>query len=573
MSGTGDLDGIGGADSRLGMFRLDELLDELQVRIEAVRGTRDRLHGLLEAVLSVGRELDLPQVLRGIVEASVVLVDAEYGALGVIGQDQRLAQFLTMGVGEELRARIGDLPSGHGLLGEVIRHPEPLRLAELSDHPASSGFPPNHPPMHSFLGVPVRVRDVVFGNLYLTEKRGGAEFDAEDEAVLTTLAVAAGVAIENARLYEEAQLREQWLQASTEFTAGLLSGMPEARVLEVMVERARRITSAELGVVDLVEGTETLRGVLALGEGADAHRGLTVPREGTLAGIALRVAGLVSSVSVADDPRVTFAPDRWKGFGPVVAVPIGERGVLVLARTAGQPPFSAAETAPLPGFAGQAALALELADRRRDAEQVNLLEDRDRIARDLHDLAIQRLFATGMTLQSARRFVEHPEASERLVRAVDDLDETIKIIRSTIFGLRAHESAPGGGLRIRAVRTVEEAFSALGFTPALRMEGLLDTDVPRAVADEVVAVLGEALSNVARHAQASRTDVAVTVGQGVLTVTVVDDGVGLREEERRRSGLRNLAERAERLEGRLTVEPEATGGTRLRWRVPLKGLK
>ncbi|MGW7412366.1 GAF domain-containing protein [Streptomyces sp. NPDC054863] len=565
--------GGSGADGRLGRFRLDELLDELQVRIEAVRGTRDRLHGLLEAVLSVGRELDLPQVLRGIVEASVVLVDAEYGALGVIGQDQRLAQFLTMGVDEELRAQIGDLPSGHGLLGEVIRHPEPLRLAELSDHPASSGFPPNHPPMHSFLGVPVRVRDEVFGNLYLTEKRGGAEFDAEDEAVLTTLAVAAGVAIENARLYGEAQLREQWLQASTEFTAGLLSGMPEARVLEVMVERARRITSAELGVVDLVEGAETLRGVLALGEGAEAHRGLTVPRKGTLAGIALRTAGLVSSVSVADDPRVTFAPERWKGIGPAVAVPIGERGVLVLARTTGRPPFSVAETAPLPGFAGQAALALELADRRRDAEQVSLLEDRDRIARDLHDLAIQRLFATGMTLQSARRFVEHPEASERLVRAVDDLDETIKIIRSTIFGLRAHESAPGGGLRIRAVRTVEEAISALGFTPALRMEGLLDTDVPRAVADEVVAVLGEALSNVARHAHASRTDVAVVVGQGVLTVTVADDGVGLREEEQRRSGLRNLAERAERLEGRLTVEPEATGGTRLMWKVPLKGLK
>ncbi|CAM5480686.1 histidine kinase [Streptomyces spiroverticillatus] len=569
-----DRGGTERSDARLGRFRLDELLDELQVRIQTVRGTRDRLHGLLEAVLSVGRELDLPQVLRGIVEASVVLVDAEYGALGVIGEDQRLAQFLTIGVDEEQRARIGDLPSGHGLLGEVIRHPEPLRLPELSAHPASSGFPPNHPPMHSFLGVPVRVRDEVFGNLYLTEKRGGAEFDAEDEAVLTTLAVAAGVAIENARLYEEARLREQWLEASTEFTAGLLSGMPEARVLEVMVERACLITSAELGVVDLVEGEQSLRGVLALGEGAEAHRGLTVPREGTLAGAALREGGLVASVSVGDDPRVTFAPERWKGLGPAVAVPIGERGVLVLVRTAGRPAFSAAETAPLPGFAGQAALALELADRRRDAEQVSLLEDRDRIARDLHDLAIQRLFATGMTLQSARRFVEHPEARERLVRAVDDLDETIKIIRSTIFGLRSHESpASGGGLRIRAVRTVEEAVAALGFTPALRMEGLLDTDVPHAVADEVVAVLGEALSNVARHAGASRTDVSVVVGQGVLTVTVADDGIGLPEGEQRRSGLRNLEERAELLEGRMTVVAGESGGTRLVWRVPLKGLK
>ncbi|MFF0745454.1 GAF domain-containing sensor histidine kinase [Streptomyces sp. NPDC004111] len=555
--------------SGLGRFRLDELLDELQVRIQTVRGTRDRLHSLLEAVLSVGRELDLPQVLHGIVEASVVLVDAEYGALGVIGQGQRLSQFLPVGVSQEGHARIGDLPSGHGLLGELIRHPQALRLDELSEHPASSGFPPNHPPMHSFLGVPIRVGTEVFGNLYLTEKRGGAGFDAEDEAVLTTLAVAAGVAIENARTYEEARLRERWLEASAEFTAGLLSGMPETRVLEVMVERARQITSADLGVVDLVEGTEGLRGVLAHGEGAAAHRGLSVPREGTLAGAALRAAGLVTSTAVGDDPRVTFAPERWKGFGPAVAVPIGERGVLVLARAAGRPAFGTAETAPLPGFAGQAALALELADRRRDAEQVSLLEDRDRIARDLHDLAIQRLFATGMTLQSTLRFVQHPEANERLVRAVDDLDETIKIIRSTVFGLRAHDSAvPGSGLRISAVRTVEEAVPALGFTPSLRMEGLLDTDVPRAVAEEVVAVLGEALSNVARHASASRTDVSLVVGGSGLTVTVVDDGVGLREGTRR-SGLRNLAERAERLGGNLVLAGGAAGGTRLEWQVPI----
>jgi signal transduction histidine kinase len=584
MSGTGDQDGCqtahaadrrasAGADGRLGRFRLDELLDELQMRIEAVRGTRDRLHRLLEAVLSVGRELELGQVLHGIVEAAVVLVDAEYGALGVIGQEQRLAQFLPVGIDEESRERIGDLPSGHGLLGELIRHPQALRLTELSEHPASSGFPPNHPPMHSFLGVPVRVREEVFGNLYLTQKRGGVEFDAEDEAVLTTLAVAAGVAIENARLYEEARLREQWLGASAEFTAGLLSGMPEARVLEVMVERARQITSADLGVVDLVEeGADELRAVLALGEGAQAHRGLTVPRAGTLAGAALGAEGLVMSDAVASDPRVTFAPERWKGVGPAVAVPIGGRGVLVLARTAGRAPFSAAETDPLPGFAGQAALALELAEQRQSAEQVSLLEDRDRIARDLHDLAIQRLFATGMTLQSAQRFVDHPQASERLVRAVDDLDETIKIIRSTIFGLRTHEASGhhGGGLRVRAVRAVEEAVAMLGFTPALRMEGLLDTDVPRVVADEVVAVLVEALSNVARHAGASRADVSLVVRGGVLTVSVTDDGVGLGA-GKRRSGLGNLAERAERLGGQLTVESvQGPGGTRLQWRVPLE---
>ncbi|RCH61653.1 GAF domain-containing protein [Streptomyces sp. SDr-06] len=559
---------------QLPQLRLDQLLEELQTRVDAVRGTRDRLHTLLEAVLSVGRQLDLPQVLRRVVETAVVLVDAEYGALGVVGQGDKLSQFLPVGIADDLRAEIGDLPTGHGLLGELIRHPEPLRLAELSEHPASSGFPPHHPPMRSFLGVPIRVRGEVFGNLYMTEKRGGAQFDDEDESVLATLAVAAGVAIENARLYEEARLREVWLEASAEFTAGLLSGMPEARVLETMVDRARQITSADLGVVDLVvEGSAGLRGALALGLGAEAHRGRLVPVEGTLAGSALQAAGLVATPDVSTDPRITYEPTRWAGLGPAVAVPMGARGVLVLARQAGRSVFNETETAPLPGFAGQAALALELAERRRVAEQVTLLEDRDRIARDLHDLAIQRLFATGMTLQSAQRFVEHPQAEERLHRAVDDLDETIKIIRSTIFGLRAHElHAPGSGLRARAARSVEEAVPALGFTPALRMEGLLDTDVPRAVADEALAVLSEALSNVARHAQATRTEVALVVRKEHLTVTVSDNGVGC-VADGRRSGLRNLEERAARLAGDLSVGRGPEEGTHLEWTVPLRGLK
>ncbi|MFE0130679.1 GAF domain-containing protein [Streptomyces sp. NPDC059037] len=560
---------------QLPRLRLDELLEELQVRIDAVRGTRDRLHSLLEAVLSVGRELDLPQVLRRIVETAVALVDAEYGALGVIGAGDMLDEFLPVGINEELRAQIGDLPSGHGLLGELIRHPEPLRLRELSEHSASSGFPAHHPPMHSFLGVPIRVREKVFGNLYLTEKRGGGEFDAEDEAVLSTLAVAAGVAIENARLYEEARLRERWLTASAEFTSSLLSGASESRVLELMVERAREITSADIGVVDLVvAGNEELRGALALGEGSEAHRGRRVPREGTLAGAALSDGGLVTTMDVSSDPRVTFAPERWKGLGPAVAVPMGTadglRGVLVLARRTGRPAFGDAEIAPLPGFAGQAALALELAERRRDAEQMSLLEDRDRIARDLHDLAIQRLFATGMTLQSAQRFVQHPEASERLIRAVDDLDTTIKIIRSTIFGLRAHEASAAGvpGLRMRTTRTVEEAIASLGFTPALRTEGLIDTDVPAVIADDAVAVLSEALANVTRHAQASAAEISLVVGRGKLTLTVTDNGVGIGGGGRR-SGLRNIAERAERLGGTLTLSAGPDGGTRLEWQVTL----
>ncbi|MEU4131734.1 sensor histidine kinase [Streptomyces wuyuanensis] len=567
----------GRSEGRIPRLRFDDLLEELQVRIDEVRGTRDRLNGLLEAVLSVGRGLDLPQVLREIVEAAVVLVDAEYGALGVIGGDKRLSQFLPVGISDRLRRRIGDLPSGHGLLGELIRHPAPLRLAELADHEASSGFPEHHPPMHSFLGVPIRVRDEVFGNLYLTEKRGGAAFDDEDEAVLSTLAVAAGIAIENARLFEETRSREQWLAASSECTSALLSGASESEVLEMMLDRARRISSADLGLVYLTEPDGNLRCALAHGEGAERHLGVVLPRgEGTLARAALPSEnGLITTPDAAGDPRVTFRPERWQDFGAAMAVLVGDpeklRGVLMLARSTGRAAFGETETGPLSGFAGQAALAMELADRRRDAEQVSLLADRDRIARDLHDLAIQRLFATGMTLQSAQRFVDHPVAAERLERAIDDLDSTIKIIRSTIFGLREHEAAGVlPGLRARAVRAVEEATPALGFAPALRMEGLIDTEVPRRVADEAVAVLGEALANVARHARASRAEVAIAARADRMSVTVTDDGVGITPDGRR-SGLRNMAERAEKLSGELVVTRGIAGGTRLVWAVPLRG--
>ncbi|WP_431946748.1 sensor histidine kinase [Actinacidiphila sp. bgisy167] len=568
------MEGGEGAE-RLPRLRLDDLLDELQVRIDAVRGTRDRVHSLLEAVLSVGGELDLPHVLRRIVEAAVALVDAEYGALGVIGDDAKLAQFLTVGVSDEQIRAIGHLPSGHGILGELIRHPEPLRLEELSEHPASYGFPAGHPPMHSFVGVPIRVRDEIFGNLYLTEKRGGKRFDEEDETVLSTLAVAAGVAIDNARLYQEARSRQRWLEANSEITASLLSGVDESRVLELIVEHARDITGADLGVVarPIGGGTE-VEVAIATGTDADLHRGLTLPREGSFAGAAMAASEPITSPDVAHDSRITAGPARFAGLGPAVAVPMstpqGVRGALLLARAEGQAPFTDTETAPLLAFAGSAALAMELAERRRSAEQLARLEDRDRIARDLHDLAIQRLFATGMTLQSAARFVDHPQASERLLRAVDDLDETIKIIRSTIFGLRVRDSGPGRqGLRVRTARAVEQAVPSLGFTPSLRMEGLVDTDVPAAVADDVIAVLGEALSNIARHAHAGSAEVALVVGSGTVSLTVTDDGVGL-PEGGRRSGLTNLARRAEKLGGTFTAAARDCGGTQLEWRVPVR---
>ncbi|MFI1358757.1 GAF domain-containing protein [Streptomyces sp. NPDC020898] len=570
-------DGRGGFEEHVPKLRLDELLGELQVRIDAVRGTRDRLHSLLEAVLSVGRELDLPQVLRSIVEAAVVLVDAEYGALGVIGGDQKLSEFLTVGIGEEGRSEIGALPSGHGLLGELIRHPVPLRLPELSEHPASYGFPANHPPMHSFLGVPIRVRDEVFGNLYLTEKRSAREFDVEDESVLSTLAVAAGVAIENARLYEETRLRERWQRASGEVTSMLLTGAPSADVMELIVDEARKIVSADMGLIaERVPGEETLRPALAVGLGREERSGLVLSARDGFVGAALGAMEPVVSADIEHDARTGEGEAQWAGLGPVVAVPLGAggkaRGVLLLGRVPGGTPFGDVDTGPLLGFADQAALALELAERRRDAEQITLLQDRDRIARDLHDLAIQRLFAAGMTLQSTQRFMEHPEGMERLTRTVDDLDDTIKIIRSTIFGLRTHGGGgrESDGLRGRVSEAVRSSATSFGFPPALRIEGLVETDVPGDIADHVVAVLGEALSNAARHSGAQAVDVRLQCARGELTLTVTDDGCGVPGDVGR-SGLKNIEERAVVLGGTLALGPRQDGGgTRLVWRVPVR---
>ncbi|MGW2747412.1 GAF domain-containing protein [Streptomyces sp. NPDC001450] len=560
----------------LPQLKLDELLEELQARIDVARGTRDRVHSLLEAVLAVGRELDLEQALHSIVEAAAVLVDAEYAALGVIGPDGKtLSGFHTVGVTEEQISEIGPYPEGHGILGELIRHPEPLRLAKISEHPASYGFPANHPPMSSFLGVPIRVRDQVFGNLYLTEKRGGAQFDAEDEAVLSTLAVAAGVAIDNARLYEDSRLRERWLRANAEITYSLMPGSGRSEALNLIAERAREITGSALAAVAMPveEDGGSLTVEIAVGMDAEEHRGLVLPLQETLIGLAYSTAAPVVSEDVAHDPRISPEPPRFTGLGPGVAVPIGTgeggaRGVVLLAREAGRPVFSENETETLRGFAAQAAIAMELAERRQDAEQIAVLQDRDRIARDLHDLAIQRLFATGMTLQSAGRFIEHPEACERVLRAVDDLDETIKIIRSTIFGLRAHEGGAGSGLRARIVRAAGEAAPLLGFAPSVRMEGLLDTDVPGEVADHVVAVLSEALTNMARHAQADRAQVVLRADGHEVSLTVADNGVGI-PPGGRRSGLRNMAERAEQLGGRFEVSSPVGGGALLTWRVPL----
>jgi signal transduction histidine kinase len=551
-------------------LHLDELLTELQARLQTVLTTRDRVHGLLNAVLAIGGELDLQVVLRHIVESATSLVDARYGALGVIGESDSLSQFVTVGIDEETITKIGPYPQGHGILGVLIKDPKPLRLHDLADHPASFGFPPNHPPMRSFLGVPVRVRDEVFGNLYLTEKAGGADFDDEDETVLLALAAAAGVAIENARLYDETRRRERWLRASAEVTTALLSGTEPDDVLRLVAERARDLAGSDLAAIALPLGG-SLAVEVAHGAFGDKVAGMRVDPDASLVGAVYKSGQSLAIPDLRTEPRAAASHLIRADIQAAVFVPLraagGTLGVLYVANRRGGPGFGPADQEMLEGFADQAALALELARQRRETEQLSLFRDRDRIARDLHDLVIQRLFATGMQLESSMRYMTGPEATRYVQAAVDDLDKTIKEIRSTIYALQRPTRA-SASLRARIVELVEEYTAALGFTPSLRLEGLVDTRVSTTIGENVLAVIREALSNAARHAKASHVEVTVVVDEFRVTVIVADNGIGLARDGRR-SGLANLEARAEGLDGEFVALTAPEGGTEITWRVPL----
>ncbi len=565
-------DEAGTAASLRSQLRLDELLTELQGRIATVLTTRDRVHSLLEAVISVGSDLDLQTVLHRIVEVAVRLVDAKYGALGVIGDDSRLSQFLTVGIDDDASAKIGPLPRGHGLLGVLISDPQPLKLHDLAEHPASFGFPPNHPPMKTFLGVPVRVRDEVFGNLYLTEKINGSDFDDEDQNVVQALAAAAGVAIENARLYDTARRRERWLQASSEVTTALLSGTDTEDVLRLVAERARNLADTDLAAIALPLGNDL---VIEVAEGTHASDliGARLSVDSSLAGEAYRTGISLATDDIRQESQPAGAALERHSFGPAMFVPLraGEttRGILLVANHIGAATFGPSDQAMFEAFAGHAALGLEFARQRGENERLSVFRDRDRIARDLHDLVIQRLFATGMQLESSMRYMTRPEAGELVQRAVEDLDKTIKEIRSTIYALQKTDRTPSNSLRARIVVLTEEFLPTLGFAPSLRLEGLVDTRVPAEVGENVLAVLGEALTNVARHAKAHHVAASIAVDDERVTVVVKDDGIGLSPDQHRRSGLANLQARAATLGGDCIVSAGADDGTELRWWAPI----
>jgi signal transduction histidine kinase len=523
---------------------------------------------LLDAVVSVADGLELESTLRRIVRAACDLTSAPYAALGVLGEDGLHKAFVHTGMDPETVARIGHLPRGHGVLGHITRVGRAVRVTDLTAHPASMGFPNYHPPMKSFLGVPVGIGERVVGNLYLSDKPGG--FTAEDEDVVVALAAAAAVAVDNAGLYEDARRRERWMSAAQEVSTAMLSGADEDEALHLIALRARQVADACASALVLPgwDGQWVLE--IADGEGAESLIGTVMPAEGRAvsvvrSGVGLRIAELSTEPSMLVPSLRAYGPAL---YAPLVA---GEEhvGVLMLLRHVAEREFTDADLATAQTFAGQAALALQLADGRRRSEEAELLEDRARISRDLHDLVVQELFAMGMRLSRLRE-----SADARVVASLDSslesLDRVVRQIRSTIRALRDPDDTTG--LVDRLHGEANRAHISLGFHPQLRLHPVvgLDEMVPPDVSDDVVAVVREGLSNAARHAHAASVVVEIEADDDWVVVEVADDGVGLPPDSDRRSGLDNLLERARRHGGDCAAAPNVSGGATLRWTAGLR---
>ncbi|MFD7441931.1 GAF domain-containing protein [Streptomyces sp. NPDC059909] len=483
---------------------------------------------LLEAVLSVGTDLELRATLQHIVDWATRLIGARYGALGVVDPERgRITELFTTGLTDEERERIGPLPDGHsGLIGALIEDPRPLRIDDLTADPRSCGVPEGHPEMHSFLGAPIRVHTEVFGNLYLTEKRSGP-FTDDDLALLRVLASQAGIAIGNARLYEAARQRERWIEGAAAVTTALLTGETAADALMTVAERARILADASAGVV--LQPTED--------GGMEVVAASTLDDPGDLIGTTIEpgsdvLVQLLGGEPVfiedsATDPRMTTHVRHR--FGPSMMLPLqsGGRliGTLALPRRRGGRPYTAVDRLLASQFASQAALALVLADAQHNREQLAVYEDRDRIARDLHDLVVQRLFATEMMLESTRRRAAGVGSGEDelLGRAVDELDSTIQEVRTAIFALQQPPAEAPTSFRGRVLRETGGAAVLLGFQPSVHFTGAVDALVQEPHADQLLATLRGALAAAHRRAGVTAIDVEVDA-----TVTLPDGGPGVR---------------------------------------------
>lgn len=526
---------------------------------------------------------DLPTVLDGIVHTAAALAGARYAALAVLNEDgSGLGTFVTHGVDPAVHRDIGRQPGAEGVIRAVLEGAGTLLIDDVAADPRAAGFPPGHPPMRAFAGVPIRVHGAGFGALYLADKRAGS-FTQDDLQTLRILAAEAGIAIGNARLHEAVREQARWLDGSLELSLSLLSGgRPGDRpgeedaehALTVVAQQARRLARATAGAVLKPTPDGDLAAVAVSADDPAGLPGLVIPATSPFVRAVL--AGEPVVTDAAADPRTS--PEIAERFGPCLILPLASEGVtlgaLAVARPPGGEPYSVPERALATQFAQQAALALVLSRARVDREQLAVLEDRDRIARDLHDLVIQRLFAVGMILEGARRAARaEPGVAERVGAATRELEATVQEIRTTIFALRQQPGEVPAGLRTRVLREAGAAAQILGFKPSVAFAGPVDARVGEEVAANLVAALREGLSNAARHAGASRVEIAVDAAGEAVRLTVTDNGTGPPPPDWAgpESGLRNLRRRAEALGGTAGISPGPGGtGTTLTWQAPLE---
>lgn len=525
---------------------------------------------LVQALVDVADGLDLGTTLNRILHAAIELTGAQYGALGVLADEGGLSQFLFEGMAADEAELIGELPRGRGVLGELIHHPQALRLSHLSQHPAAAGFPPGHPPMDSFLGVPIRAGETVFGNLYLTEKSGG--FDAEDERRVQSLAVAAGVAIRNAQLFEAAQVGGQWQAAAADMANAALRGEDGGLVLQQLASSAREVARAQLAIVASPHDGEFL---------VEVFDGPLTPDEADAICVAVRshaADGAQDAIAACMDGSTSVmlrdVPLDWTeqhahqiGCFPVTT-DSSNVGTLVLVWTDPSVAVTSDRIAAVQGMAVQAAVSLTLDVARLTEQKLLVFRDRDRIARDLHDLVVQRLFASGVSLQVLTRRDDLPEpARERVVQLITEIDATIEQIRDTIFELR--EGFSGTWQVTESLQAeLDRMAESLGFSPLLQVDADLTTVDADDILGDAVAVVRESLSNIARHAHAGQATVRVWTRDGDFGIEVHDDGTGPGRSDRR-SGIGNLAERARARGGDCQLEARPDGGSVLTWTVPL----
>jgi signal transduction histidine kinase len=534
----------------------------------------DRRDELIEAGLVLASELSLSAVLQRIIEVAAEITEARYGALGVV-DDGKLVDFITTGITPEQRRAIGDLPVGHGILGLLIHRGTeraPIRIADISKHPGSYGFPPNHPEMHSFLGAPILARGEVFGDIYLTEKQGASEFTEEDAQAVLVLASQAGVAIENARLYEKTSRRERWLEAVREITNAVLSGRSSDEALSLIAARARELVQADLATVALTAGDGELVVAIADGEHAEAIAERRFPLDGSISGTVIRSGRADVRADVSDDPGEYQPVADLVAMGPAAFVPLGRDGgvsaALGVMNRRGGKPFTDENVRLLEAFTGQAALALEYVRAQEGIQRLVVLEDRERIAKELHDGVIQALFAVGMGLQGTALMSSDEDLAGRIEAAVSELDRVIRDLRNYIFGLR-----PG----ILADRQLGQALRHLAEEFEARSGVVTVADVDDEVASvvtshgaELIQLTREALSNVGRHANATTCRVSLRQDAGLAVLEIDDDGSGFDPSTARRGeGLTNLEGRADVLGGKVTITSVPAQGTTIRVELPL----